>query len=92
MSRNTPAVKIRLVCDKIASGRKACPGEVSNPYPGETMKKCLMLMLGLLLCLTGTVKAEGEGIVKIKIETTAGDIYADLNAKEAPREPEIEKK
>ena len=49
------------------------------------MKKCLMLMLGLLLCLTGTVKAEGEGIVKIKIETTAGDIYADLNAKEAPK-------
>ena len=31
------------------------------------------------------VQAEGEDIVKIKIETTAGDIYADLYAKEAPK-------
>ena len=49
------------------------------------MKKSLMLMMGLLLCLTSGVQAEGEDIVKIKIETTMGDIYADLNAKEAPK-------
>ena len=49
------------------------------------MKKSLMLMLGLLLCLTGIAKAEGEEIVKIKIETTLGDIYADLYAKEVPK-------
>ena len=49
------------------------------------MKKSLMLMLGLLLCLTNTANAEGEELVKIKIETTMGDIYADLNAKEAPK-------
>jgi cyclophilin family peptidyl-prolyl cis-trans isomerase len=30
-------------------------------------------------------QAEGEDIVKIKIETTMGDIYADLYAKEAPK-------
>jgi len=32
-----------------------------------------------------TVQAEGEDIVKVKIETTMGDIYADLYAKEAPK-------
>ena len=49
------------------------------------MKKSLMLMLGLLLYLTGTAKAEGEEIVKIRIETTMGNIDADLYAKDAPK-------
>ena len=31
------------------------------------------------------IQAKGEGLVKIKIETTLGDIYADLYAKEAPK-------
>ena len=49
------------------------------------MKKGIFLLLALAFCATGIARAEGEDVVKIKIETTAGDIYADLNAKEAPK-------
>ena len=49
------------------------------------MKKNIFLLLAMAFIATGCVHAEGEGVVKIKIETTAGDIYADLNEKEAPK-------
>ncbi len=49
------------------------------------MKKRAFLLAGLALFLGLNVHAEGEDIVKVKIETTSGDIYADLNAKEAPK-------
>lgn len=49
------------------------------------MKKSLFLLFVLAFVATGCVHAEGEGVVKIKIETTLGDIYADLNEKEAPK-------
>jgi len=49
------------------------------------MKKSIFLLFALAFCAIGCVQAEGEDVVKIKIETTAGDIYADLNAKEAPK-------
>ncbi len=49
------------------------------------MKKSIFLLLAFAFCATGIAQAEGEDVVKIKIETTAGDIYADLNAKEAPK-------
>ena len=49
------------------------------------MKKNIFLLLAMAFIATGCVHAEGEDVVKIKIETTAGDIYADLNAKEAPK-------
>ena len=48
------------------------------------MKKSLFLLLGLLLCAAG-VRAEGGDIVKVKIETTAGEIQVDLYAKEVPK-------
>ena len=35
--------------------------------------------------MSSNVHAEGGDLVKIKIETTMGDIYADLYAKEAPK-------
>jgi cyclophilin family peptidyl-prolyl cis-trans isomerase len=43
-----------------------------------------------MLCVVGSWvqnvgQTEGEEVVKIKIETTAGDIYADLYQKEAPK-------
>ena len=44
----------------------------------------LILMGALWVAGTGPAMAEGEKIVKIKIETTAGDIYADLYADRAP--------
>ena len=49
------------------------------------MKRTIFLLLAMAFVATGYVYAEGEDVVKIKIETTAGDIYADLNAKEAPK-------
>ena len=49
------------------------------------MKKNIFLLLAMAFLATGVIHAEGEDVVKIKIETTAGDIYADLNAKEAPK-------
>ena len=49
------------------------------------MKKSLFLILALALCATGIAQAEGEDVVKIKIETNMGDIYADLDAKDAPK-------
>ncbi len=51
------------------------------------MKKWLwVLALGVsFFGLASPGQAEGEEIVKIKIETTMGDIYADLYAKEAPK-------
>ena len=39
----------------------------------------------LLLGWSSVGQTEGEDIVKIKIETTMGDIYADLYAKETPK-------
>ena len=48
------------------------------------MKKWYLL-LALAFSLTGMAHAEGEDVVKIKIETTAGDIFADLYAKEVPK-------
>ena len=45
----------------------------------------LAALCASLFVAAGAVQAEGEDIVKIKIETTMGDIYADLNAKEAPK-------
>ena len=53
------------------------------------MKKFL-LVAALCVSLVGfssihAVQAEGEGIVKIKIETTMGDIYADLYTKQVPK-------
>ena len=41
---------------------------------------CVSVLMG-----AGALQAEGEDIVKIKIETTAGEIDADLYAKEAPK-------
>jgi peptidyl-prolyl cis-trans isomerase A (cyclophilin A) len=38
-----------------------------------------------LLGFQQAVQAEGDDIVKVKIETTMGDIYADLYAKEVPK-------
>lgn len=51
------------------------------------MKKIILAAaLGAsLLAFQPAVQAEGEDIVKVKIETTMGDIYADLYAKEAPK-------
>ncbi len=51
------------------------------------MKKLVMAVaLGAsFLGFQLAVQAEGEGIVKVKIETTMGDIFADLYAKEAPK-------
>lgn len=48
------------------------------------------LLSGVLLCSMvflsqNEARTEGEDVVKIKIETTAGDIYADLYQKEAPK-------
>ena len=43
------------------------------------------LVLGLLLLTGINVHAEGEDIVKVKIETTMGEIHADLYAKEVPK-------
>ena len=47
-------------------------------------------LLAVALCVLGVWtqnvgQTEGEDVVKIKIETTAGDIYADLYQKEAPK-------
>lgn len=36
-------------------------------------------------CGQGQTETQGEQIVKVKIQTTAGDIYADLYAAEAPK-------
>jgi peptidyl-prolyl cis-trans isomerase B (cyclophilin B) len=43
------------------------------------------IMMSLILGFTGMVQAEGEGVVKVKIETTMGEIHADLFAKEVPK-------
>ena len=45
-----------------------------------TAALCASVLMG-----AGAIQAEGEDIVKIKIETTAGEIDADLYAKEAPK-------
>lgn len=57
----------------------------------------ISLLIGLLCLIWGgcasqkairptqAVTTEDDGIVKIKIETNKGDIYADLYAKEAPK-------
>ena len=58
---------------------------------GEFLVKKLLFVLTLVCSVMGFqnfASAEGEAapdIVKIKIETTMGDIYADLYAKEAPK-------
>ncbi len=51
------------------------------------MKKTMAMFAAAALVLTGATagRTEGEDIVKIKIETTMGDIYADLYAKEVPK-------
>ena len=49
------------------------------------MKRSLWLLLGFALLMGTNVQAEGEDIVKVKIETTMGEIQAELNAKEAPK-------
>ncbi len=51
------------------------------------MRKFVMAvtLTASLLGVQLAVQAEGEDIVKVKIETTKGDIYADLYAKEAPK-------
>ena len=51
------------------------------------MKKHFLLFLSLFLLGSsiGIANAEGEDIVKVKIETTMGEIQADLFAKEAPK-------
>lgn len=49
-------------------------------------KFVLVAALGAsLLGVQLAIQAEGEDIVKVKIETTMGDIYADLYAKEVPK-------
>ena len=49
--------------------------------------KKIIFVAAFLASLVGAtwVQAEGEGIVKIKIETTMGDIDADLYGKEVPK-------
>jgi cyclophilin family peptidyl-prolyl cis-trans isomerase len=51
------------------------------------MKKivCALALGAFVLAGASAGRTEGEEIVKIKIETTMGDIYADLYAKEAPK-------
>ena len=50
------------------------------------MKKIMWIAALFAPLMVGTfAQAEGEEIVKVKIETTMGDIYADLYAKEAPK-------
>jgi cyclophilin family peptidyl-prolyl cis-trans isomerase len=49
------------------------------------MNKKLWMTAALLLSLGMNVQAEGEELVKVKIETTMGEIQADLYAKEAPK-------
>lgn len=51
------------------------------------MKKIMSLVVFFTLFMgwASVGQTEGEEIVKIKIETTMGDIYADLYAKEAPK-------
>jgi cyclophilin family peptidyl-prolyl cis-trans isomerase len=49
------------------------------------MKKALLVLGFSLLAFTGFVQAEGEDIVKVKIETTMGEIEADLYSKEVPK-------
>lgn len=60
----------------------------------KTLKSAFLVLLGVLPCLlnpVSTVRAADEGttpmpdIVKVKIETTMGEIQADLYAKEAPK-------
>ena len=46
--------------------------------------KPVLYFLFILLLVGPSARAEGD-IVKIKIETTLGDIYADLYAKEVPK-------
>ena len=51
------------------------------------MKKTVfgLALLALVLGWGSVGQTEGEELVKIKIETTMGDIYADLYAKEVPK-------
>ena len=49
------------------------------------MKKGLWLLAGLALFIGTNGHAEGEDIVKVKIETTMGEMQADLDAKDAPK-------
>ena len=50
------------------------------------MKKFVIFALCAIGVLSQTLaRTEGEDVVKIKIETTAGDIYADLYQKETPK-------
>ena len=51
------------------------------------MKRWLWMvaLCGILAGISSTGYTEGGDVVKIKIETTLGDIYADLNAKETPK-------
>ena len=49
------------------------------------MKKSLWFLMAVTLFMGTNVHAEGEDIVKVKIETTAGEIQADLDAKDAPK-------
>ena len=62
-------------------------GKRDNNMRKILIVKKIIFVAAFLASLVGAtwVQAEGEGIVKIKIETTMGDIDADLYGKEVPK-------
>lgn len=68
--------------------RKMTARSGSEKNTGDPTMRKLVLAAALGASLLGVqlaIQAEGEDTVKVKIETTMGDIYADLYAKEVPK-------